>query len=56
MDFRGVSVRVVDVNKSYVSYRYVNSNARSRVNRKKFMKDFQEGVLNVVNPELLDKG
>lgn len=53
MTLQGISIRIIDASKSFISFRYVNSNARSRVKRAQFMQDYQSGVFNVINPEAL---
>jgi hypothetical protein len=54
MPIKGIRVKVVDVNNSFISYRYLSSNARSRIKKAKFIKEYQEGVFNVVNPDALE--
>ena len=55
MNISKVRVKIMDVTSSFVSFNYLSSNARSRVRRKKFINDFQQGKIDVVNPELLDE-
>jgi hypothetical protein len=53
MTLQGINIRIIDASKSFISFRYVNSNARSRVKRSQFMQDYESGVFNVINPEAL---
>ena len=55
MNFRGVRVKIVDVSASFVSFKYESSNARSRVKRRQFVNDYQNGKIEVTNPSMLDK-
>lgn len=52
---KGPKVKILDVTSSFVSFKYLSSNSRSRIRRKAFLNEFQTGNLNVTNPELLDK-
>lgn len=53
MSMRGIDVRIMDATKSFISFRYINSNARSRVRRNKFVEDYKKGVFHVLNPQAL---
>lgn len=54
MDTRKVKVKIMDVTSSFVSFKYISTNARSRLRRKSFIADFQHGKIDVSNPEMLD--
>lgn len=45
----------MDASGSFISFRYISSNARSRVKKDQFMADYNNGVFSVVNPSLLEK-
>lgn len=53
MGLTGVKVKVLHLTDSFVSFRYIDSNARSRMKKEQFMRDYQEGTYDVVNPEFL---
>lgn len=55
MYLRGMKVKITDVSGSFVSIKYLSSNARSRIKKDDFIKDFQSGVFEVKNPSLLDE-
>lgn len=55
MSFTGIRVKVKDVSNSYVSFKYLTSNAHSRIKKADFLKGMDKGEYNVVNPEALDK-
>lgn len=54
MEFRKIKVKITDATSSFISFRYISSNARSRVRRKDFINDFQTGKIEVSNPEILE--
>lgn len=54
MKMRGMKVKILDVSGSYVSLRYMSSNARSRMKKDDFMKDYQSGIFDVKNPDALE--
>lgn len=56
MKLKGVRVKVLDSNGSFISFRYISSNARSRMKKDQFMQDFKDGTYHVVNPGILEKG
>ncbi|MDF1697046.1 MAG: hypothetical protein P1U56_14485 [Saprospiraceae bacterium] len=53
MDIRKVSVKIIDASSSYVSFKYLSSNSRSRIKRREFIHEYQNGKIDVVNPDLL---
>lgn len=55
MNIKGTRVKVVDATSSFISFKYINSNSRSRIKREDFIKDFKSGTLDVINPEILGK-
>jgi len=50
---RGLRVKVIDMSGSFVSFKYMSSNAKTRVKKTAFMKDYEKGVYDVVNPEIM---
>ena len=54
MDNRTVKVKIIEATSSFISFRYISSNARSRVRRQDFIDDYQTGKIDVANPEILD--
>ena len=54
MDNRTVKVKIIEATASFISFKYISSNARSRVRSKDFITDYQAGKIDVSNPELLD--
>ena len=48
-------VRIVDVTPSFISFRYLSTNARCRIKRKAFINEVQTGKIEVENPQLLQK-
>ena len=55
MDNRTVKVKIIEATASFISFKYISSNARSRVRSKDFIDDYQTGKIDVSNPELLDE-
>lgn len=55
MSVRGISVKVISVSGSFVSFKYQTSNSRSRYKKDEFMKNIETGVFEVINPEILKK-
>lgn len=50
-----MKVKVLDVTSTYVNYKYLNSNSKARAFKDAFMSDYKRGVLDVVNPDVLDE-
>lgn len=55
MNVRGISVKVISVTGSFISFKYQSSNSRSRCKREKFMQNMENGIFDVKNPEILGK-
>lgn len=53
MTDKSIKIRIVDSTSNFVSFKYLMSNSRSRVEKKEFMSNYQKGLFNVVNPEAL---
>lgn len=49
-----MKVKVLDTTDAYVSYKYLNSNSKSRAFKDAFMRDYKSGLLTVVNPSKLE--
>lgn len=54
VQMHSIKVKVLDIKGSYVSIKYMNSNARTRIKKEDFMADYEKGVFNVVNPDDLN--
>jgi len=50
-----MKVKVLDVSATYINFKYINSNSKARAFKDAFMKDYDRGVLDVVNPDVLEK-
>ena len=55
MTFSGAKVRIIDVTPLYISFKYLSSNVRCRIERRTFVIDFQTGKIDVTNHKMLDK-
>lgn len=55
MRVRGISVKVISVTGSFISFRYQSSNGKSRCKKEDFMKKIEDGIFEVKNPEILGK-
>ncbi len=55
MRVKGISVKVISVTGTFVSFRYQSSNSKSRCKKEEFMKSMESGVFNVKNPEIFGK-
>ena len=53
MRLNGIRVKIKDVSGSFVAFRYMNSNAQSRIKKSTFVEQVQTGVFDLVNPERL---
>lgn len=50
-----MKVKVIDTTSSFVGIKYLNSNSTSRMKVEDFMRDFNSGVLEVINPDAIEK-
>lgn len=55
MPVYSMKVKILDVTSSYVNFKYLSSNSKARALREVFMKDYKRGVLEVINPDMLDE-
>lgn len=55
LKFHGMRVKVIDATSDFVSFKYLNSNARKRIKRDDFIKEVKTGMIDVINPEILGK-
>jgi hypothetical protein len=55
MNNRSVKVKIIEVTSSFVSFKYMSTNAKSRIRRMAFMDQYENGKIDVTNPQLLDK-
>lgn len=46
-------IKILHVDSKWTSIRYVNSNAKSRIKTEQLKSDFENGILDVVNPQSL---
>lgn len=53
MAVNGIRVKIKDASGSYIAFRYVASNAQSRIKKDQFMEQVQAGIFDLVNPEIL---
>ena len=51
--FKGINVRVIKINGSFVSLKYMSSNAKTRVKLDQFKQSIKNGVFKVINPSAL---
>lgn len=49
-----INVKVIDVNENWASIKYGRSSAKSRIKTDVLTKDFEKGILNVTNSEMLE--
>ena len=50
-----MKVKVLDSTSSFVGIKYINSNSKSRMKMDDFMRDYERGILEVINPDALEK-
>lgn len=50
-----MKVKVLDTTSSFVGIKYLNSNSTSRMKVEDFMRDYNNGVLEVINPDAIEK-
>ena len=50
-----MKVKVLDTTSSFVGIKYINSNSKSRMKVDDFMRDYDRGILEVVNPDAIAK-
>jgi hypothetical protein len=48
-----MKIKILDVASSHVSFKYLLSNSKSRMNKSDFLDDYNKGIFNVVNPQTL---
>ncbi|GLR15937.1 hypothetical protein [Portibacter lacus] len=49
-----INVKIIDVNENWASITYNKSSAKSRIKTERLAKDYEKGILNVLNSELLE--
>ena len=50
-----LKIKVLDSTSSFVAFRYINSNSKSRMKMEDFLRDYERGVLEVINPDAVEK-
>ncbi len=50
-----MKVKVLDTTSSFVGIKYINSNSKSRMKIDDFMRDYDRGILEVINPDAIAK-
>lgn len=50
-----MKVKVLDTTSSFVGIKYINSNSKSRMKVDDFMRDYDRGILEVINPDAIEK-
>ncbi len=55
MIFRGIKVRIIKRSGQFVNFLLISSNSRMRMRTKDFVKNVEEGVYEVANPEVLEE-
>lgn len=50
-----MKVKVLDTTSSFVGIKYINSNSKSRMKVDDFMRDYDRGILEVINPDAIAK-
>ena len=50
-----MKVKVLDTTSSFVGIKYINSNSKSRMKVDDFMRDYDRGILEVINPDAIVK-
>ncbi|WP_235298300.1 hypothetical protein [Portibacter marinus] len=49
-----INVKIIDVNENWASIKYNRSAAKSRIKTDRLTKDYEKGILNVINSEMLE--
>ena len=50
-----MKVKVLDTTSSFVGIKYINSNSKSRMKVDDFIRDYDRGILEVINPDAIVK-
>jgi len=50
-----MKVKVLDTTSSFVGIKYINSNSKSRMKVDDFIRDYDRGILEVINPDSIVK-
>lgn len=50
-----MKVKVLDTTSSFVGIKYINSNSKSRMKVDDFMRDYDRGILEIINPDAIEK-
>ena len=50
-----MKIKVLDTTSSFVGIKYINSNSKSRMKMTDFLRDYERGILEVVNPDAIEK-
>ncbi len=50
-----MKIKVTDTTSSFVGFKYINSNAKSRMKIDDFIRDYEMGILEVINPDAIEK-
>lgn len=50
-----MKIKVLDTTSSFVGIKYINSNSKSRMKIDDFLRDYNNGVLEVINPDAIEK-
>lgn len=50
-----MKVKVLDTTSSFVGIKYINSNSKSRMKVDDFMRDYDRGILEIINPDAITK-
>ncbi|MEE9439153.1 MAG: hypothetical protein V3V14_09150 [Saprospiraceae bacterium] len=54
MTSQGLKIKIIDIKGSFVSFKYLSSNAKSRIKKDEFISEYEKGVFNVANPAKLE--
>lgn len=49
-----MKVKVLDSTSSFIGIKYINSNSKSRMKIADFVRDYNRGILTVLNPDALE--
>lgn len=50
-----MKIKIIDTGRKHISFKYVASNAASRMDKNSFLQDYKNGVFDIVNPGKLNK-